>query len=94
MNDKFKDVQVDEDTTIHLRKEDLIGGFDVLLGYWTWEGVSACSAIFYSDDVAHLTDEQLIALVREECKTETVTFTRSNDKKYVFVQYGCRYDDY
>lgn len=95
MNEKFNDVSTDEDTTIHLRREGKIRDFDVLYEFWTWDRVTACSAIFLREDVAHISDKELENIVRTECKAESaMTLSHSENGKYVFVNYGFRYDDY
>jgi len=65
MRNKFKDVPVDEDTRIQFRNEAKLGNYDVLYEIWSWEGISAESIIFASDDVSDLTDEELEQEVRK-----------------------------
>ena len=90
MSDKFKNVPVEEDTTIIFSLEAQFGNYEILYQKWSWEGVTAESLIFDSRDVADLTDEELISEVKtsprlkEESK---VTLTR-NDSGFVFVNFN------
>ena len=90
MSNKFKNVPVEEDTRILFRKEAKFGKFDVLYEMWSWEGISAESIIFVSDDIADLTDEELEQEIRESPlvqKKSAVTIKRL-DEGFTFVNFN------
>ncbi|MBS1589537.1 MAG: hypothetical protein JST52_07985 [Bacteroidetes bacterium] len=87
MQSKFDQIPKDPDTQILLRKEDKILDYDVLFEFWIWDGISAVSAIFLKEDIEHLSDEEIIKIIQEECKTDKVTISRTNEK-YLFANYG------
>jgi len=79
MTDKFNNVPVEDDTRILFRNEAKFGDYDVLYEMWTWDGISAESIIFASDDISDLTDEKLEQEVRKslpEKKESAVTIKR------------------
>lgn len=59
MTEKFKNLPVDEDTQIISSLEVKIDSYDVVHQKWSWSGIHAESVIFYNDDVAELTEEQI-----------------------------------
>ena len=64
MNDKFKDLSTDEGTKILFRLPMKWGELDIVYEKWNWEGITAESIIFLSDDVKEMDDEALEADVR------------------------------
>lgn len=59
MIDKFKDVPVEEDTTIKFRRVTKFENIDALHEGWYWEGVTAESLIFADEDITHISPEEL-----------------------------------
>ena len=59
MIDKFKDVPVEEDTTIKFRRVTKFENIDALHEGWYWEGVTAESLIFADEDITHISHEEL-----------------------------------
>ena len=57
--EKFSNVLVEDDTTILFSLECKLGERDILFQKWLWDGITAESFIFVSDDVADLTDAAL-----------------------------------
>lgn len=84
---KFKNVPVDADTTVLMRNEVKIGDYDALMELWVYDGITASSAIFCKEDVAHLTDAAIIALIQQTFNTENVTLSRHTGA-FVFANYG------
>ncbi|MBA6154209.1 hypothetical protein [Gelidibacter maritimus] len=90
MTKKFKDIPVEEDTQIITSVEAKIEDYDVIYQKWHWDGITAESVIFFNDDVANLTEEQIkhevalcTALVKEDSQ---LTFKKGD--KYTFVNFN------
>ena len=90
MTDKFKDIPVEEDTQIIVSVPAKIEAYDVMYQKWHWDGIYAESVIFFNDDVAVLTEEQIksevaqcTALVKPDSQ---LTFKRL--EKYTFVNFN------
>ncbi|MBE9549442.1 MAG: hypothetical protein IMF09_08575 [Proteobacteria bacterium] len=64
MNDKFKNLPVDNETRIISRKNTTLGEYDVLYEVWTWDGICAESIIFVTTDVSGFSNAELEQLVR------------------------------
>ena len=90
MTDKFKNVPVEEDTRILFRNEAKLGDYDVLYEMWSWEGISAESIIFASDDISALTDEELEQEVRKSTllKKESAVTIKRLDSGFTFVNFN------
>ena len=54
MIDKFKNVPVEEDTTIKFRSVTKFENIEALHEGWYWEGVTAESLIFADEDITHI----------------------------------------
>ncbi len=90
MTKKFKNVPVDEDTKIIFRQEARLGEYEVLYEMWTWEGISAESIIFASDDISDLTDEALELEVRNSplVKSDSAITIKRLPAGYTFVNFN------
>jgi len=90
MSGKFNNVPVDKDTRINFRHEAKFGKHDVLYEMWTWEGISAESLIFVSDDVSHLTDEELEHELRKSplVKKDSALTIKRLDAGFTFVNFN------
>ena len=75
LEEKFKDIPDDEGTSILHTHFGKIGRMDVKFEFWSWSGYAGVSAIFLKEDVEHLSDEEIIVLVKEECDTKRVQIT-------------------
>jgi hypothetical protein len=94
MNDKFKQIPVEIDTTIISRKEVNVASYEALYEIWSWDGVTAESIIFDSKDVAHLTDseiEEMILTLSFFKRESSVTLKRSTD--FTFVNFNFTSND-
>lgn len=63
MDNSFDDVPMEEDTTLYGISNSDFEGFRVRIEHWSWEGVRGNSIIFRSEDIAEISDEELIARV-------------------------------
>lgn len=86
---KFDNVSAEPDTTVLYQQEAVLGGYEVLYQKWHWDGITAESIIFSTDDACNLTDDQLelevktSPLIKPESK---MTITRNPD--YTFVNFN------
>jgi len=90
MTEKFKDIPVKEDTQIIFSIEARIGQNKEIYQKWFWEGIHAESIIFYNEDIAELSEEQIknevdscMAIVKEGSQT-----TYKKGEKYTFVNFN------
>ena len=91
MNDKFKCLEVDEETTLLRREAVKVGGFDAMHETWRWEAVTAESLVFVSDEVKHLSRGELEGLAKISPFYEPgsgITLTRG--KEFTFVNFNFR----
>lgn len=90
MNDKFKDIPVEKDTRIISSVQAKIEAYDVVYQKWYWGGINAESIIFYNEDVAELSEEQIkkeVALCTAIVK-EGSEMTYKKGEKYTFVNFN------
>ena len=89
MRDKFKNIPVEKDTKIIMSSPMKWGEFDIVYQKWSWDGITAESIIFLSEDVKEMDDEALEddvrdgPLVREDSR---VTISRGDE--YTFVNFN------
>ena len=90
MTEKFKDLPIEEDTQIIANLEANIDQYDVMYQKWYWDGIYGESVIFFNEDVAELSEEQIkeevakcTALVNEDSQ-----FTFKKGEKYTFVNFN------
>lgn len=90
MSEKFRDVPVEEDTRILFETEAYLGGYDVLYQKWFWEGITAESIIFRSEDVADLTDAEIEAEVRTSplVRADSQVTLKRDDSGFTFVNFN------
>ena len=89
MSNKFENIPVEEDTRILMSSPMRWGDLDIVYQKWNWEGITAESIIFLSDDVKEMDDEALEADVRDGPlvkSTSQVTIKRLD--KYTFVNFN------
>ena len=86
---KFSNVPVEDDTKILVSLENKLGERDVLYQKWFWDGITAESLIFVSDEIVYLTDNELKAEVQTSplVKSDSITISRS-DGGYTFVNFN------
>ena len=65
MNDKFRDVPVEEDTKVLSRAETKLGAYDALHEKWIYESVKAESLILVGAEVESLSNEELERVLRD-----------------------------
>jgi|26BtaG_2_1085354.scaffolds.fasta_scaffold03372_5 hypothetical protein len=94
MTEKFKDLPVEEGTQIITSVKANIEQYDVVYQKWHWDGIMAESVIFFNDDIAELTEEQIkneVALCTALVK-ENSQMTYKKGEKYTFVNFNFVYD--
>ena len=89
MNEKFNNIPVEEGTRILMSSPMKWGELDIVYQKWNWEGITAESIIFLSDDVKEMDDEALEADVRSSALINVdsqVTIERV--EKFTFVNFN------
>jgi len=90
MQTKFDGVPIDEDTKILAQLETNLGNYRVLYQKWFWDGITAESIIFDSQDVVNLTDDEILAEVKESplvANDSKITLSRS-ESGFTFVNFN------
>ena len=87
---KFKNVPIEEDTRIIFQQEMKFGEYDVLYQTWTWDGISAESIIFSSEDIPELKDQEIEKQVRASpiCKKGSSITIKRTDSGYTFINFN------
>jgi hypothetical protein len=82
IDEKFAAIPVEKDTRVLSRKQVKVGDYDAVHEKWFWEGISAESYIFLSEEIKELSEEEILDMVGEEGATfkrmETYTFVNFN----------------
>ena len=90
MTSKFESVPIDEDTVIMFQQEAKLGEYDVLYQKWHWDGITAESFIFASEDIVSIDDHEVEVEVRMSplLKADSkITLTRS-ETGFTFVNFN------
>jgi len=89
MNEKFKNIPLDEGTKITFSSPMKWGDLDIVYQKWSWDGITAESIIFLNEEVKAMDDEALEAdmrdgpIVREDSQ---VTIKRGDE--FTFVNFN------
>ena len=89
MNEKFKNIPVEVDTKILISSPMRWGELDIVYQKWNWEGITAESIIFLSDDLKEMEDKALEDDVRVGPlvrKDSQITIKRG--EKFTFVNFN------
>ena len=62
---KFDNVPVENDVTILVEAEAMLGEYPILYQQWVWDGIEAESIIFATEDVAGLEDDEILKIVKK-----------------------------
>ena len=83
-----------DETHIIIRRSDRIGELEVLFETWAWEGFTASSIIFETDDIKDLSEAEIISLVKEAGYVEPGSeFTFRQDLHgYTFVNFNFHHE--
>ena len=84
MVNDFRDVLIEEDTTIMIQEQRVVGDYEVLRQVWAWDGIWAESIIFRTSEVSAIADEDLKELCGSFLGYGSST-TVSRGKDYSFV---------
>lgn len=91
---KFEHVPVEDGTLIIHRTADTFGKYDALYEMWAWDGITAQSIIFASEDVADLEDSEIKDKVKASPlfnKGSSMTFAR-HEPGFTFVNFNFHSD--
>ena len=69
ISEKFKNIPVDEGTTIISREQIKVGDYDAIHEKWFWDGVYADSYVFFNKDLKGLSEEEVLKLANKEGTT-------------------------
>ena len=91
---KFTNVPVEDETTIIAKTEGQIAEIDCRFEYWSWDGINGFSYIFFNDDIAQYTEDELTSLVAKEVlKHDNFSSTFKQIEKYTFLNIFYDEDD-
>jgi len=89
MNEKFKNIPIDEGIKILMSSPMKWGELDIVYQKWNWEGIRAESIIFLSEDVKEMDDEALEADVRvSTIADEDSQMTIKRGDEFTFVNFN------
>jgi hypothetical protein len=90
MNKKFEKVSVEKGTQIIFQTEAELGEYEVLYQKWHWDGVTAESIIFSSEDISNLIDNEIEAEVRESplVKEGTSMTVKRSESGFTYVNFN------
>jgi hypothetical protein len=89
MNEKFKNIPVEEGTKILFSSPMKWGELDIVYQKWNWEGIAAESIIFSSEDVQEMDDEVLEADLRASpIVNEDSQMTIKRGDEFTFVNFN------
>lgn len=88
LEEKFRDIPVDEDTRIISREFVKVGDLDAVREKWSWEGILGETLIFATGDVKDMDDVALEQLLREQEKLEdNLKVIIKRGERFVFVNF-------
>ena len=81
---------IEENIRIIFQQEVKFGEHDVLYQKWTWDGISAESIIFSSEDIPELKDQEIEKQVRASpiCKKGSSITIKRTDSGYTFINFN------
>ena len=90
MSDKFDTVPVEEDTQVLASLKATLGEYEVLYQKWFWDGITAESIIFISEDVEQMSDKGLETKVRTSpaVKSDSEITIKRSDSGFTFVNFN------
>jgi hypothetical protein len=94
MTGKFDQLPQDQGRTILSQRETRVGDLKALHQRWSWDGITAESLVFRSEDVAHLADEEVVRRLVSHPGYRLgaeVSLTRL-DSGYTFANFNARCD--
>jgi hypothetical protein len=94
MTGKFDQLPLDRGKTILSQRETRLGDLEALHQRWSWDGITAESLVFRSEDVAHLANEEIVRRLASHPgyrPGSEVSLTRL-DSGYTFANFNARCD--
>jgi len=90
MVDKFDSVPVEEDTCILFSHKVHFGEYEVLYQKWTWDGITAESLIFVTEDIKQMSNKELEREVKTSplLKADTDITIKRSDSGFTFVNFN------
>lgn len=90
MDQRFANLPQDEDTKVLKQRPEKLGDYPACYQQWRWDGMRGESLIVLTEDVAHLSEPQLLELLRASPLLEPgsqITCTKS-DSRFVFLNFN------
>jgi len=90
LDKRFANLPVDDDTTIIKQSPQQLGSYPACYQKWRWDGVRGESLILIAEDVAHLSEEELIHMLHATSLPKpgsTVTY-KENDNGFTFLNFN------
>lgn len=89
MNTKFKDIPVEEGTTIIASIVANISCYAVVYQKWFWDEIYAESIVFFNEDIIKLSEQQIKNEVENTgLLNDNSQMTFKKDEKYTFVNFN------
>lgn len=89
--EKLRKRPVDDETAILKSQEEMMGGKHVLIEFWIWSGVSACSAIFLKEEVEGMSHTEIKKFYFDNIEIEPEGNETFGEKEgFVFLNYNFR----
>lgn len=90
MNNKFKQVPLDEDTKIVFRQEAKVGQYNGLHEVWLWDSIIAESLIFVHEDIKSLNEDELKMMITSSGIFDigSSVLVKSSESGYTFVNFN------
>ncbi|WP_319760593.1 hypothetical protein [Maridesulfovibrio sp.] len=88
----FANRPVEPDTNVLHSQFENIGGLDVLLELWSWDGIIGQSAILIEEQVAGREKPEIIELISSEISLGS-NYTTSKESGFIFINYGFKDSD-
>lgn len=90
MENKFKNVPIDKDTTILFEAPMKFDQEDILYQKWYWDNIYGESIIFTAEDIKHMSDDELKKYIASSDiikDKNSITISR-NKSGYTFVNFN------
>ena len=87
---KFNNVPVEKGTKILFQQEAVLGQYEVLYQKWFWDGITAESIIFSSEDITELRDHEIEAEVKESplLREDSSIILKRSESGFTFVNFN------
>jgi len=85
---KFESVPLEEDVTMITQLDTNFGEYDVRYEKWSWDGIVAESLIFLTEDIANITDSEIIEQIRNSTLSPKSDEKIKRGEEFTFVNFN------